>query len=61
MLLERGKRGAMAGFTDNYIRVEFPSTLQEKGSRVQAMDNCIVQARLTGWNDKGDALIGEIV
>ena len=53
VLLEHGKKkGVLGGFTDNYIRVEWHSPQQDK-------DNCIVSLRLTGWNEKGDALIGE--
>ncbi|MBQ9294489.1 MAG: tRNA (N(6)-L-threonylcarbamoyladenosine(37)-C(2))-methylthiotransferase MtaB [Bacteroidaceae bacterium] len=44
----------MHGFTDNYIRVETRSNLE-------GLDNAIVQVRLGEWNEKGDALIGEIV
>ena len=53
VLLEHGKtKGVLGGFTDNYIRVEWHSAQQDK-------DNSIISLRLTGWNEKGDALIGE--
>ena len=57
VLLEHSKNaGLMHGFTDNYIRVEVKSEeLKGKG-----LDNTIVQVRLGEWNEKGDALIGEI-
>ena len=57
VLLEHSKNaGLMHGFTDNYIRVEVESEeLKGKG-----LDNTIVQVRLGEWNEKGDALIGEI-
>lgn len=55
VLLEHGKRsGQMGGFTDNYIRVEYHSTMQNQ-------DNCIVPLRLVGWNEKEDALIGKLI
>lgn len=50
--------GILHGFTDNYIRVEL------KGSEVQELKhlaNTIVPVRLGEWNEKGDALKGEIV
>ena len=54
VLLEHSKvRGIMHGFTDNYIRVEMHTD--------EALDNCIVNARLCTWNVDGDALIAEIV
>ncbi len=54
VLLEHSKvRGIMHGFTDNYIRVEMHTD--------EALDNCIVNARLGTWNADGDALIAEIV
>ncbi len=61
VLLERGKKGVMGGFTDNYIRVEWDSKLQDGGDMVKDMDNRIVQVRLMGWNEKGDALIGKMI
>lgn len=49
VLLEHAKRQKpMNGFTDNYIRVEYPNT--------PSLDNHIVTLRLTGFNDTGDAL-----
>ena len=55
VLLEHGKRGGqMSGFTDNYIRVAYSPTPQDK-------DNQIVSLRLAGWTDEGTALIGEKV
>ena len=61
VLLERGKKGVMGGFTDNYIRVEWDSKLQDAGGLVKDMDNRIVQVQLMGWNEKGDALIGKMI
>ena len=56
VLLEHSKKGGVLhGFTDNYIRVEVQGL---KGSRVQ--DNTIVPIRLGEWNEKGDALKGEL-
>ena len=53
VLLEHTKRkGVMSGFTDNYIKVELANS---------QLDNTIVNVRLGDWNDKGDALIGELV
>lgn len=49
VLLEHAKRQKpMNGFTDNYIRVEYPDT--------PSLDNHIVTLRLTGFNGTGDAL-----
>ena len=42
----------MNGFTDNYIRVEVPNRLE--------LDNKIVNVALSGFNSKGDALLGVI-
>ena len=42
----------MSGFTDNYIKVELANS---------QLDNTIVNVRLGDWNDKGDALIGELI
>ena len=59
VLLEHSKKaGILHGFTDNYIRVSLTPTLS-KGE--VALDNTIVQVRLGEWNEKGDALKGEIV
>ena len=62
MLLEHGKKkGVFGGFTDNYIRVEVsaPTPLPKRGENF-FQDNEIVNVRLTGWNEKGDALMGEL-
>ncbi len=59
VLLERGKKGVMSGLTDNYIRVE-ASPNPSKGREVLLRDNIVVPIRLMGWNEKGDALIGEL-
>ena len=57
VLLEHSHHtGILHGFTDNYIRVEIQGL---KGSRVQ--DNTIVPIRLGEWNEKGDALKGEMI
>ncbi|MBR6032495.1 MAG: tRNA (N(6)-L-threonylcarbamoyladenosine(37)-C(2))-methylthiotransferase MtaB [Bacteroidaceae bacterium] len=59
VLLEHSsKGGALHGFTDNYIRVSLTPTLS-KGEG--ALTNSIVNVRLGEWNEKGDALKGEIV
>ncbi len=59
VLLERGKRGVMNGFTDNYIKVELSNiSCATDGAR---LDNTVVKVRLVGWNEKGDALIGELI
>ena len=59
VLLERGKRGVMNGFTDNYIKVELSNiSCATDGAR---LDNTVVNVRLVGWNEKGDALIGELI
>ena len=42
----------MNGFTDNYIRVEVPNRPD--------LDNRIVQVKLGGLNEAGDALVGEL-
>ena len=55
VLLEHSKKaGILHGFTDNYIRVEV------KADKQKQLDNTIVQVRLGGWNEKGDALVGTI-
>ena len=62
VLLEHGKKkGVFGGFTDNYIRVEAspPTPLPKRGENF-LQDNEIVNVRLTGWNEKGDALMGEL-
>ena len=52
VLLEHGRRrGIRTGFTDNYIKVEVKSDL----------DNELVSVRLTGWNTDNTALTGSIV
>lgn len=54
VLLERAKPGApMHGFTPNYIRVEVPHD--------DELDNRVVNIRLTGFNEDGTALRGEIL
>ena len=55
VLLEHAssRKPFMNGFTDNYIRVEVPNH--------PLLDNQIVQVKLGGFNQEGDALIGEIV
>ena len=59
VLLEHNRKGGPRhGFTDNYIRVSLPPTLS-KGEG--ALDNTIVPIRLIEWDEKGDALKGEIV
>lgn len=56
VLLEHSRRpGMMNGFTDNYIRVEV------KAPQNDVLDNTIVKVRLGDWNEKHDALIGEII
>lgn len=59
VLLEHGKKGVLGGFTDNYIRV----TTSPCPSQVGGMhaDNEIVPVLLTGWNEAGDALTGELI
>ncbi len=54
VLLEHPKRGAMAGFTDNYIRVEMAPT------SVPLKDNTLVRVRLSNLNADGTALTGMI-
>lgn len=52
VLLEHGRRrGIRTGFTDNYIKVEVKSDL----------DNELVSVRLEGWNKDKTALTGTIV
>ncbi len=52
VLLEHGRRrGIRTGFTDNYIKVEVRSDL----------DNELVSVRLEGWNKDKTALVGTIV
>lgn len=54
VLVEHPKRGCMPhGFTENYIRVE----LDAKPSQI----NQILRVRLSGFNDKGDALTASII
>lgn len=55
VLLEhpRGNGRPMAGFTDNYLRVEV-------NGAVAAMDNTIVPVRITGVNPESETLQGEI-
>ena len=54
VLLEHAspRKPMMNGFTDNYIRVEVPNRPE--------WDNQIVQVQLGGFNQEGDALMGEI-
>ena len=59
VLLEHSRRhGIVSGFTDNYIRVETSSVPSQGGEK--PIDNTIVEVRLTGWNEDGTALIGQI-
>ena len=58
VLLEHGKKGVIGGFTDNYIRVTTSSF--PLGGTMPA-DNVIVPMLLTGWNEAGDALTGELI
>ena len=55
VLLEHAspRKPVMNGFTDNYIRVEVPNRPD--------LDNRIVQVKLGGLNEAGDALVGELV
>ncbi len=54
VLLEKPKPGApIHGFTKNYIRVEVARNL--------ALDNQLVQVKLSGFNEEGTALRGEIL
>lgn len=58
VLLEHSRtRGVMHGFTDNYIKVE----VHVAPSDVKQLDNTIVQVRLGDWNEKGDALLAEMI
>ena len=60
VLLERGKKkGTMGGFTDNYVRVD-TSPNPSQGGEALLRDNIVVPIRLMGWNEKGDALVGEL-
>lgn len=60
VLLERGKKkGTMGGFTDNYVRVD-TSPNPSQGGEALLRDNIVVPMRLMGWNEKGDALVGEL-
>ena len=60
VLLERGKKkGTMGGFTDNYVRVD-TSRNPSQGGEALLRDNIVVPIRLMGWNEKGDALVGEL-
>lgn len=54
VLLEHAspRKPFMNGFTDNYIRVEVPNQPDK--------DNQIVQVKLGGFNEEGDALRGEL-
>ena len=59
VLLEHGKKkGTMGGFTDNYIKV-VTSPIPSKGE-TNVSDNILVPMLLTGWNDDGTALVGQI-
>ena len=58
VLLEHSKTpGVMHGFTDNYVKVE----LHIDNSLIEQLDNTIVRVHLGDWNEKGDALLAEIV
>lgn len=59
VLLEHGKKGVLGGFTDNYIRVT--TSPNPSIGRVMPTDNEIVPVLLTGWNEAGDALTGELI
>ena len=52
VLLEHPKRGAISGFTENYIRVEMAST------SVSLKDNTLVRVRLGDFNADSTALTG---
>ena len=52
VLLEHPKRGAIAGFTDNYIRVEMAP------SPTPLRDNTLVRVRLGDFNPDATALMG---
>ena len=56
VLLEHNRKGGpLQGFTDNYIRMELDNLTNSQ------FDNSIVMVRLGEWNEKRDALKGEIV
>lgn len=59
VLLEHGKKGVLGGFTDNYIRVTTSPCPSQTGG--MHADNEIVPVLLTGWNEAGDALTGELI
>ena len=59
VLLEHGKKGVLGGFTDNYIRVSTSPCPSQVGG--MHADNEIVPVLLTGWNEAGDALTGELI
>ena len=76
VLLEHSnKGGVLHGFTDNYIRTEVIGQLdnftisqldnftigQLDNFTIGQLDNTIVPIRLGEWNEKADALMGEIV
>lgn len=56
-LFEKAPHGkSMHGFTDNYVRVELPSSVAS-----EEYDNEILSVRMTGFNHDKSALIGELV
>ena len=58
VLLEHSRtKGAMHGYTDNYIRVE----LRVSPDLMDSLDNTTVRVQLGDWNAKGDALMGELI
>ncbi len=57
VLFEHVVRGkVMSGFTENYIKVELPA-----GDMKAAYDNQLVKVRLKGFNDKKNALVGQVI
>ena len=53
-LMEKSKAGSpMHGFTDNYIRIEIEND--------DALDNCLVQVKLLGFNDDKSALRAQLL
>lgn len=57
VLFEKAPRGrVMHGFTNNYVRVELPSSLARED-----YDNQLIEVRLGEFNHDGSALLGEII
>jgi threonylcarbamoyladenosine tRNA methylthiotransferase MtaB len=61
VLLEHSRNAALySGFTDNYIKVEYPVAADSRTSASRAtLDNLLLPLHLTGWNAAHNALLAQ--